>query len=369
MLMLSSHINLANHFILIFILIALFLNFTVVFFWQKKLYLKLGFHRKYQAIQRIHLNEIPRLGGLIFIITLTFFSIYSKPSESILFFRSILLCLIPVFLIGFKEDIFHNVKPLTRFIAILFSSWIFTSLNIGPFPNLIEIPLVGKLFIIKWGADFFYILSMAAIANGMNLIDGVNGLCAAVTLSILGALLFLSYQIGDLLIFYSALNIAFLLVPFLLFNYPYGRIFLGDMGAYALGLIISFLVIIFFGRHPEISPWAAVLILIYPITEITWTILRRFIRGDSFYKPDRGHLHLKLFYFFRSKKFSKQVANAIVMPLLSPFWLFPLISVCFTFQKLPFIRVSITLFVVFYGLFYVFLPAPKNSINLRLQSE
>ncbi len=364
--MIFSQVNLADYLILISILIALFLNFAVVFFWQKKLYLKLGFNRKYEAIQRIHLDEIPRLGGLIFIITLTFFSLCSKPSESILLFRSILLYLIPVFLIGFKEDIFHNVKPLTRFIAILFACWTFTSLYKGPFPNLIEIPIVGKLFIIKWGADFFYILSIAAIANGMNLIDGVNGLCAAVSLSILGALLFLSYQIGDLLIFYSAFNVTLLLVPFLLFNYPYGRIFLGDLGAYVLGLIISFLVIILFGRHPEISPWAAVLILIYPITEITWTILRRSIKGASFYNPDRDHLHLKLFYFFRSKKPFKQVANAIVMPLLSAFWLFPLISVCFTFQKLPFIWVSITLFVVFYGLFYACLPAPKKPINFKV---
>jgi UDP-N-acetylmuramyl pentapeptide phosphotransferase/UDP-N-acetylglucosamine-1-phosphate transferase len=40
----------------------------------------------------------------------------------------------------------------------------------------------------------------------------------------------------------------------MLMNYPYGRIFLGDLGAYSLGLIVSMLTIILFGRHPEISP-------------------------------------------------------------------------------------------------------------------
>ena len=45
------------------------------------------------------------------------------------------------------------------------------------------------------------------------------------------------------------------IIPFMIMNYPYGRIFLGDLGAYSLGLIVSMLTIILFGRHPEISPW------------------------------------------------------------------------------------------------------------------
>jgi UDP-GlcNAc:undecaprenyl-phosphate/decaprenyl-phosphate GlcNAc-1-phosphate transferase len=69
----------------------------------------------------------------------------------------------------------------------------------------------------------------------------------------------------------------------MLMNYPYGRIFLGDLGAYSLGLIVSMLTIILFGRHPEISPWGAVLILIYPATEVVFSLLRRMIKGVNLF--------------------------------------------------------------------------------------
>ena len=52
----------------------------------------------------------------------------------------------------------------------------------GPLPNMLDVPLIGKLLALQGGVSFFYILSIVAVANGMNLIDGVNGLCGAVTL-------------------------------------------------------------------------------------------------------------------------------------------------------------------------------------------
>ena len=57
------------------------------------------------------------------------------------------------------------------------------------------------------------------------------------------------------------------------------------------------LTIVLFGRHPEISPWAAALILIYPIIEV-FSLLRRMFKSVSIYHADTAHLHLKLFHFF-----------------------------------------------------------------------
>lgn len=70
--------------ILIFMGMSLFLNGLIAYIWHKKFYQKLGF-KTYQAIQRIHLNETPRLGGLIFILSLASFVLYSNANESILF--------------------------------------------------------------------------------------------------------------------------------------------------------------------------------------------------------------------------------------------------------------------------------------------
>jgi UDP-N-acetylmuramyl pentapeptide phosphotransferase/UDP-N-acetylglucosamine-1-phosphate transferase len=347
-------------FILIIMGMSLVLNGFIAYLWHKKFYQKLGL-KSYQAIQRIHLNETPRLGGFIFILSLISFVAFSNINESIQLFKLILICLIPIIVIGIKEDLFHNVEPAIRLLALLFVGWLFRAQFTGPLPVLTDIPFIGKLLILQGGISIFFILSMTAIANGMNLIDGVNGLCGAVALSILGALLFLSYKTSDVVMLSTIFSVILILIPFLIFNYPYGKIFLGDLGAYSLGLIISMLTIILFGRHPEISPWGAVLILIYPATEVVFSLLRRAIKGVSIYHADIAHLHLKFFHFFRPQPGYKKMANALVTPILSPLWLFPLIATSWVYQKPFFIFITILLFILCYGLLYAIVPTIKKN--------
>ena len=354
--------------VLIFMGMSLVLNGFIAYLWHKKFYQKLGL-KSYQAIQRIHLNETPRLGGLVFILSLASFVMYCPTNESIQLFKLILICLIPVIVIGLKEDLFHNVEPAIRLLSLLFVGWLFRAQFTGPLPHIADVPLIGKLFTLQGGVSFFYILSMAAVANGMNLIDGVNGLCGAVALSILGALLFLSYKTSDILMLSTIFSVTLILIPFLIFNYPYGKIFLGDLGAYSFGLIISMLTIILFGRHPEISPWGAVLILIYPATEVVFSMLRRAMKGVSIYHADTAHLHLKFFHFFRPQSAYKKIANALVTPILSPLWLFPMIAITWTFQNPIFIFTAILLFVLCYCLLYVILPNVQKQNNKTTKQQ
>ncbi len=344
-----------DSFILIFMGMSLALNGLVAYLWHKKFYRKLGL-KTYQAIQRIHLNETPRLGGFIFILSLASFAVFSNANESIQLLKIILICLIPIIFMGIKEDLFHNVEPAIRILALLFVGWLFRAQFTGPLPILTDIPFIGKLLLLQGGISIFYILSMVAVANGMNLIDGVNGLCAAVALSILSALLFLSYKTADITMLSLIFSVILLIIPFMLMNYPYGRIFLGDLGAYSLGLMVSMLTIILFGRHPEISPWGAVLILIYPVTEVIFSLLRRLVNGTKLYHADKAHLHLKLFHFFRLQPHYKKIANAFVAPILSPLWLFSPFIIPWFYHKPLLIYAGILFFIAFYISVYLIIP-------------
>ena len=348
--------------ILMFMGMSLVLNSLVTYLWHKKFYRNLGL-KTYQAVQRIHLNETPRLGGLIFILSLVSFIAFSNINESIQLLKIILICLIPIIVIGIKEDLLHNVEPTIRLLSLLFVGWLFRVQFTGPLPILTDIPFIGKLLLLHGGISIFYILSMTAVANGMNLIDGVNGLCGAVALSILSALLFLSYKTADITMLSLIFSLILLIIPFMLMNYPYGRIFLGDLGAYSLGLIVSMLTIILFGRHPEISPWGAVLILIYPTTEVVFSLLRRMVKGVSIYHADTAHLHLKIFFFFRPYSSYKKIANALVTPCLSLLWLFPIITITWVYQKPLFILFAIILFVAFYGLLYTLVSNAQKTFS------
>lgn len=347
--------------ILIIMGMSLVLNGFIAYLWHKKFYRNLGL-KTYRAVQRIHLNETPRLGGFIFILSLVSFVAFSNTNESIQLLILILISLTPIIVIGIKEDLFHNVEPANRLLALLFVGWLFRAQFTGPLPVLTDIPLIGKLLLLQGGISIFYILSMIAVANGMNLIDGVNGLCGSVALSILSALLFLSYKTSDTTMLSLIFSVILFLIPFILMNYPYGKIFLGDLGAYSLGLIISMLTIILFGRHPEISPWGAVLILIYPAIEVVFSLLRRMVKGVSIYHADTAHLHLKLFHFFRPQPQYKKLANAFVTPTLSALWLFPLVAITWVYQKPLFIWIAIILFIAFYFILYTFVSnVQKNN--------
>jgi UDP-N-acetylmuramyl pentapeptide phosphotransferase/UDP-N-acetylglucosamine-1-phosphate transferase len=144
------------------------------------------------------------------------------------------------------------------------------------------------------------------------------------------------------------------------FNYPFGKIFLGDLGAYSLGLVVSMLTIILFGRHPEISPWAAVLILIYPAIEVSFSLLRRILGGSSAFDPDMSHLHLRLFNFFRAQPILKNIANSFVTIALTGLWIFPSFIIPWVYHKPFFIWIAIFGFVALYGGIYLFIPNAKK---------
>jgi UDP-GlcNAc:undecaprenyl-phosphate GlcNAc-1-phosphate transferase len=345
--------------IFIFMGMSLVLNASIVYLWHKKFYQKIGL-KSYKTIQRIHLYEVPRLGGLVFSLSLISYVLYSHTNESIQLLKLMLICLIPIIIIGAKEDLFHNVKPAIRLLSLFFVGWLFLEKFMEPLPNIADMPVIGKLIALKGGVAFFYILSMAVVANGMNFIDGVNGLCVAAALSILAALLLLCYKTNDVVMISIIFNIILIIIPFLIFNYPFGKIFLGDLGAYILGLLLGMLTIIFFGRHPEISPWVAMLILIYPVTEVSYTLLRRAIKGDAVHYADKSHLHLKFFCFFRRQLTYKKMANGLVAPFLTIIWIFPVLAISWVYHKTIWTLIAITFFFVLYTIFYISITIAKR---------
>ncbi|GAA0533873.1 hypothetical protein GCM10009097_58820 [Pigmentiphaga daeguensis] len=83
---------------------------------------------------------------------------------------------------------------------------------------------------------------------------------------------------------------------FLVWNYPFGHVFLGDGGAYLLGFMLAELAILLVMRNPQISAWYPALLFSYPIVETTFSIYRkRCLRGMPPSQPDGVHLHMLVY--------------------------------------------------------------------------
>jgi UDP-GlcNAc:undecaprenyl-phosphate GlcNAc-1-phosphate transferase len=317
----------------------------------------------YAAIQRIHLAETPRLGGLIIISVLTLYAYFHAEPEVATILKLCLWSMLPLVILALKEDLFQDVRPALRLTALLASGALFVMNFSGPYPNF-NGTFLDLFFKHPIALFLFYPLALSALANGSNLTDGVNGLCSMIFLSILGSLLFLAYQLGDNTILMVIWIVMMLIGAFLCFNYPSGQIFLGDLGAYVLAFLTGMMTIILFGRHVNLSPWFAVLILIYPMTEVAFSITRRLYRNKPIFAPDIKHLHIKIFYFLRRIPETKRIANPAVTPLLAILWIYPLIVTPWAFKKPLLILLFILLFLMIYGAIYRAVPTPKHKDNV-----
>tara|TARA_B100000035_G_scaffold36111_1_gene27278 strand:- start:10954 stop:12030 length:1077 start_codon:yes stop_codon:yes gene_type:complete len=351
----NNFITNVNHYYFALILVSFFI---VSFNWPyiiKKINIK-----KYEASQRIHENEIPRLGGFIifFFIFIFIFSnsinTYTNPELSLFSFIS--FCAVPIFLIAFCEDIFQNTSPYLRLLVMFISVSaviIFSGIQL---PTL-TIPLIGDFISNSILIYPFFIISIVIFMNGVNMIDGSNGLMPMTALGQLASLIFLSNVIGDYLLINFLFLLALPLVIFAFFNYPFGKIFMGDLGAYLYGYFIAVMTIIFFGRNPVLPSWGAVLILFYPLMEIFFSYYRKIFNDKiSPLYPDSYHIHLKMYHLLSNKIKKRRVANGLVMPTLSILWLSPCILITWFYDSLLGIIISLIILIVAYLGFYWSLP-------------
>ena len=142
-----------------------------------------------------------------------------------------------VFMMGVKEDLGYQIRSKTRLLASLLSgSCVVLFFNVW----LQSVAVPGLDFLLNFSpfAIAFTLFATTGVVNGFNLIDGVNGLSSYVSISTALSLSILAFFIGhfELAIFLVLLSGAIL--GFFIVNFPFGKIFLGDGGAYLIGHIL-----------------------------------------------------------------------------------------------------------------------------------
>lgn len=134
----------------------------------------------------------------------------------------------------------------------------------------------------------FWILGMQ---NTVNLLDGVDGLAAGVVAVTAIVLLVASAGRQEEIVALAA-ALAGACVGFLLFNFHPARIFMGDSGAYWLGLALALLSVAGVAKVAIVAAVAVpVLAMGIPIADAALAIVRRRLEGRSFHHADAKHIH------------------------------------------------------------------------------
>jgi UDP-GlcNAc:undecaprenyl-phosphate GlcNAc-1-phosphate transferase len=291
-------------------------------------------HHPASGPQQFHIGSTPRIGGIAIILGMLLGLIllcykFSIPWQTGMMW---IAAAAPVFLAGLVEDLTNKVGARWRLLAAFISAAIGVWAMNGQFVRL-AIPGLDQLLMVSPAFSIaLTIFAVGGVCHSMNIIDGYNGLVGGVSSIILVALGYLSWKVGDVELYIVCIAAVAAVLGFLFWNYPRGLIFAGDSGAYLLGFIIAEVSVLLVSRHPQVSPWFPLMLVIYPVWETIFSIYRRkIIKGQSSALPDALHLHQILFSRVVRWMVGKQGAkhllkrNSLTTPYL---WGMGILTVC-----------------------------------------
>ena len=299
------------------------------------------------GVQKFHSETVPRIGGVSLMIGL----MSAAPP------LWLVLSLLPVFAIGLLEDVTKLVLPRYRLLFSFLSALIaFYGLDVG----LLRIGwdwFDGTILNFHLISLVLTIVMIGGVSHAANIIDGFNGLLLGYALMAFSLFAWVVWQLDDQFLFSLLLATIGALFGVLFFNFPKGKIFLGDGGAYIVGFLMAIFSLMLVRRHPQVSSWFPLLVFIYPVFETFFSIYRKkFLRAHSPGVPDGIHLHMLVYkriiphYFGVGERGWRR--NALTSVVIWIFTLPPLLTALLFWDK-PWVMVlGVVLFCFYYIWFY-----------------
>jgi UDP-N-acetylmuramyl pentapeptide phosphotransferase/UDP-N-acetylglucosamine-1-phosphate transferase len=247
--------------------------------------------------QKVHHNPVPRVGGIGVMAGLLVgvFIGYANGGETWPFVVKLLLCAAPAFAAGLIEDLTKRVSVRTRLLASFASAGL-AAWTLGATLTRLNTPMLDDVMAWAPAAVLFTCFAVGGMTNAINIIDGLNGLASGAVALMLAGLAGIAWQAGDMLVMKMCLWGIAALVGFMVLNYPFGQIFLGDGGAYLSGFWLAECAVLLLHRNPEVSTWAVLLSVMYPVWETVYSMYRRHVVNKvSSGQPDMNHLHHLVF--------------------------------------------------------------------------
>ena len=216
-----------------------------------------------------------------------------------------------ILILGMLDDRFE-LAPLWKFggqIAIVYLLWRGgVRINTLPFTS-------GTLPLSDAASLALTALWVLGMTNGINFIDGVDGLAAGVCAIGAGCLSIIEISKGATWAAAASAAICGACLGFLPWNFHRARIFLGDTGSLLLGFWLSAVAIAAASKTAAATTLALpMLILGVPVLDTAWAIVRRSMARQPVWRADRGHLHHRLLE--RTKSPVKTVAVIYAVSLI-----------------------------------------------------
>jgi len=201
------------------------------------------------------------------------------------------LSLIIIALLGFVDD-WKGVTPFVKLLLQLLAVIILllSGFTLGdvtnPIEGSVELGFLGTIILIVW---------ILAITNGVNLIDGIDGLATGICLISSITLFTISHIFGEYTLSLFAVIIAGAMFGFVTFNLPPAKIYLGDTGSLFLGFLLAAISLTEKRKgSATVTLLIPLVILAVPLIDTSLAFFRRSLKGENPLKGDLLHIHHRL---------------------------------------------------------------------------
>ena len=274
------------------IVVSTFICSTLIMPFMKKIAVYINaidMPRSDEGNRHIHKKPIPKLGGVgIFLAFLIGYMLFGKESVQM---NSILIGSFIIILTGIIDDV-KSLKARYKLIGQLISAFVVVFYGGFLLNNITAFGYSLNFGILSYPITIFFIV---ACVNIINLIDGLDGLCGGIcsifflTIGIIG---FFQGRSGSLVMILTYIMLGATL-GFLVHNFYPAKIFCGDCSMY-LGFMIAIITLLEFKGPALTSLFVPLMILGIPILDTLFAIIRRLLKHQGPFSPDKEHIHHQL---------------------------------------------------------------------------
>jgi UDP-GlcNAc:undecaprenyl-phosphate GlcNAc-1-phosphate transferase len=245
--------------------------------------------------RRVHKVPTPRLGGLAIFLGFLAALLYMYEIDSRMV--GVLTGAAIIVTLGFFDDIKPlpaKFKFLVQIIAAIIA--IRSGIRIEHVSNPLYFMFPENEYIIfgNWSYPLT-LLWIVGVTNAINLVDGLDGLAAGISIISATTLLVAAHTTGQDFAAFLALILAASTLGFLPYNFNPAKIFMGDTGALFLGYMLSVISVMgVLKGAAALSILVPIFAIGLPIYDTLFAMIRRASNGKSMMEADKGHLHHKL---------------------------------------------------------------------------
>lgn len=235
--------------------------------------------------RKVHKNVMPRLGGLaIYISFIIGFFIMNPESQ---YTWPIMIGASIIVLVGMLDDLME-IKARWKVIGQIAAAAVV--MGGGVYVDSINLPFDGTLHLGLMGIPFT-LLWIVGITNAINLIDGLDGLAAGIASIFLLTVTIIAIMDGNTFIVILASLLLASTIGFLFYNFHPAVIFMGDTGALFQGYMSAVISLLGFKTITFFSLIIPIVILLVPISDTLFAIIRRIVNKKPLSVADKSHLH------------------------------------------------------------------------------